>query len=76
MVGIEVRFYDKSSWLKDADYSYIEENQILDDLLNDVLMNTRWYLDNLDYLREFRVSWGNYRSKTPPSPMKKQNIYK
>lgn len=44
-------------------YSVEEEDEIFEDCLLRVFRNPRFYLDNLDSLREFRVSWIHYRSK-------------
>jgi hypothetical protein len=51
-------------------YSINEEEEIYDSLLQDVIDNPRWYLDNCDYLSNFYVSWKNYRYKSPVMPYK------
>lgn len=56
--------------LKQNLYSIEEEEEIYDTLLQDVIENTRWYLDNCDYLSVFYVSWKNYRYKSPVTPYK------
>jgi len=48
---MRVRFAGKSQNLKDADYDIKEQEKIYDDTLVDVFNNTRWYLDNLDFMR-------------------------
>ena len=60
-----------------------EEAVIYDLLLQDVIDNTRWYLDNLETIPTFRVSWYTYEkmSKRPkqlgcPSPYRFVNTSK
>jgi hypothetical protein len=44
-----------------ADLERMEEQQaIYLDNLQDIMDNTRWYLDNLDYLVEYKVYWNTY----------------
>jgi hypothetical protein len=40
-----------------------EEDFVYDRCLQQVIDNPRFFLDNLDYLKEFRVSWLNYGTK-------------
>lgn len=56
-----MRLSRHSNWLKDAGYTLEEEARIFEDQLSDIIKNPRWYLDNLDYLPTYRVSWKNYR---------------
>jgi hypothetical protein len=42
-------------------YSIEKERELFDEQIEDILANTRWYLDNLDCMAEYRVSWGNYK---------------
>lgn len=58
----------RRGWLRDNGYTFSEEVEIYDEVLCSVLLNVRWYLDNLDDLREFRVRWGDYRSGAPVVP--------
>lgn len=37
-----------------------EEGEIYDLVLQDLYENPRWYLDNFEDLRTFRVSWYSY----------------
>ena len=62
-VGISVSLPDNRSYLKEAGYSIEEEEAIYNAVVEDVYKNPRWYLDNLDYLVSFRVSWINYRGR-------------
>jgi hypothetical protein len=73
VTGIKIRLQKSNNHLCDNGYTKTQEEKIYDDLLVDVLENTRWYLDNLDNLRTFRVSWQDYRLKTTPTPLKLVN---
>jgi hypothetical protein len=74
---MKVKFYGKSSWLKDAGYTLEEEETLYNEQLKDILRNTRWYLDNLDSLHPYKVSWHAYTSrKVPPTPLKLVTISK
>lgn len=68
MVGIHVDFKTGSSMLKANGFTVEEEAQLYDDLLQDVIENPRWYLNQLDYMREFRVSWTDYRTQNVTKP--------
>jgi len=63
--------YD-NTWVYDMDNERITTEQIdaYEDCLLDVFSRPRWYLDNLDRLKEFRVNWNRYGSyntvKRPP----------
>lgn len=46
--------------LRDNGYTLEEEAEIYDYLLQEVLNNPRYYLDNLDSFTLFRVTFGNY----------------
>lgn len=52
-----------NNWLKDNEYSIEEEREIYLQNLEDIYSNPRWYLDNLEYLVEYRVSFINYKAK-------------
>jgi hypothetical protein len=52
-----------NNWLKDNEYSLEEEKEIYFLTLEDIYNNPRWYLDNLEYLVEYRVSFINYKTK-------------
>ena len=70
MDGIKIKFYGNSSWLKDSGYSIEEQGDIYDDLLEDIINNPRWYLDQLPYLPEFKVDWINYAKQNVTRPYK------
>jgi hypothetical protein len=40
-----------------------EESVAYDQCLQEVIDNPRYYLDNLEHIKEFQVSWLNYRSR-------------
>jgi len=60
---IQVRMTSISNRLKDAGYDYEEEHKIYSELLTDVYNNPRWYLDSLEYLPEFRLSFIRYSNQ-------------
>ena len=56
--------------LRENGYSLPEQEIAYDDNVQDIIDRTRWYLDNLDYLPTYRVSWKNYRYNKPTMPYK------
>jgi hypothetical protein len=65
-----IRTLTSNRWLKDAGYTVEEEAKIYERNLQDIKDNTRWYLDNLDYLVGYKVSWHCYgKNKQPAVPM-------
>ena len=68
MSGIKLNFKGRSSWLNDSGYTREQQAKIYDDLLEDVLANPRWYLDQLDYLAEFKVHWIDYSKQKVTRP--------
>ena len=73
MNGISLKLSKTSNWLVDSGYTIKEQEKVYDDLLEDVLANPRWYLDQLSYLSEFRVSWINYGKQNVTKPYKYTN---
>ena len=76
---IVVSLKKNNNWLKENGYSKEQEADVYDSQLQDVIDNPRWYLDNLTYLKEYRVSWKNYSSKgtkTATIPLKLVNKQK
>ena len=79
---IKIDMPNPNSWLKDSGYTIEQEQHIFNATLQDVLDNTRWYLDNLHYIREYRVSWECYTKKRKDGkksitfPINDKNIYK
>ena len=63
MAGIKIKLANGTNFLKTAGYTMKQEEGLYDAILEDVYLNARWYIDNLDYISEFRVSWQNYRCK-------------
>ena len=60
-MAIKIKYlHTNNTWLCNDMYCKEDQHKIYDDNLQDVLDNTRWYLDNLNYLKEYRVYWGNY----------------
>jgi len=57
-----------SNHLSDNGFSIEEQGDLYDETLEDVIRFPRWYLDNLDYLVTYRVSWHNYRSRKSVMP--------
>ena len=79
MTGILIRTYKRNNWLGENGYSEEEQGLIYDALLEDVIFNTRFYLDNLESMKTFRVSWHYYKGNTPVLPLavvKKKRVYK
>jgi hypothetical protein len=70
MSGIKVKLASRSNYLRDSEYTLADEALLYEQLLQDIYDNPRWYLDNFQELPEFRLSWANYRTKTPILPYK------
>ena len=68
MSGIKLNFCGRSSWLSDSGYTKDEQAKIYDDVLDDVIANPRWYLDQLSYLAEFKVYWIDYAKQKVTRP--------
>lgn len=66
---MKIKFSGRSQQLKD-NYTFDEEKQLYEDSLREVYENPRWFLDNLDKLSSFRVSWKDYRYTSPVLPYK------
>ena len=67
-IMIQIRFYGQNNRLLDSGYTNKQEEEIYDEQLVDLLANTRWYLDNLEFMRTYRVSWKNYKEGTATPP--------
>ena len=65
-----------SSKLKRNDFSLKDEEEIYDMQLEEVQKNPRWFLDNLDYLPVYEVSWKDYRYSVPTLPYRFTKLYK
>ena len=58
-----------SNKLGDNGYSLEEQGVIYNLNLEDLLLHTRWYLDNLDSLVTYKVGWHNYNSRNKRTPV-------
>ena len=59
---IQIKTYMKNTtWLSEQGYTKEEEADIYDRQLDDIMANPRWYLDNLEKLNEYKVSWNCYK---------------
>lgn len=67
---IKIILHDKNHWLEASGYSLQDEARIYDENLQDILDNTRWYLENFEKLKTYRVRWSNYRLKGATTPYK------
>ena len=68
MTGIKVRLFRGNSNI--LSYTIEEQAILYESLLSDIHRDPRWYLDNLNYLPQFKVSWHDYRCKQAPAPYK------
>ena len=66
----EIEMHPTNAFLKEADYSLAEEEDIYNQQLQHVYDNPGLYLDNLNMLREYRLRWKDYRLRTPTLPYK------
>lgn len=59
-----------NSWLKDADYSIEEENDIYTKQLQHIIDNPGLYLEAVEAnsIREYKVRWKDYRYTSPTLP--------
>ncbi len=51
----------KRNHLYESGYTEEEQADIYDHQLDDIINNIRWYLDAVDFLYAYRVSFKNYR---------------
>jgi hypothetical protein len=66
----------RNSWLSDSGYSEEEQIALFNKNIQDILDNTRWYLDNLEHLRDYKVFWQCYSRKGITFPFEKEKVYK
>jgi len=60
-----------SNVLASNGYSLQQEGEIYDSQLDDIIHNARLYLDSLEHMIEYRVSWVGYsKKKSPTLPLK------
>lgn len=67
---IKVMTMKTNNWLHTCGYTIEEEIDLYNRQLLDIINDPLWYLDNLDYLTTYRLSWGTYTSKRPVLPKK------
>jgi hypothetical protein len=67
---IKLILHPRNNWLSASDYSLQEQADIYDRQLADVLENTRWYLDNLEKLVTYRVTWHAYNERDITLPFR------
>ena len=67
---IQIEMIPNNNHLKESGYTLTEEAMIYAEQLVDILQNTRWYLDNLESLVEYRVRWNCYALKSATLPLK------
>ena len=68
LTGIEIKFKGNSNWLKDSGYTVEQEAAIYEEQLDDLGRNPRWYLDQLEYFVEYKVSWVDYKKQKVTRP--------
>jgi hypothetical protein len=76
---MKVAFLKTNNNLVDNGYSEEEQEQLYDLQLQELFENPRWYLDNLDYMPVYRVSWNDYSLNTATLPLKhvnRRNVFK
>lgn len=75
---IKVKLMKSSSLLKEAGYTLHDEVDIYNRQLDDILENTRWYLDNAYKLPEYQLRYVNYSSVniSPTAPKRIKLINK
>ena len=74
MVTLKLALLKSNNHLSDNGYKLDEQEEVFEYQLNELLANPRWYLDNLDYMVEYRVCWGNYRKNSPICPRKEKDL--
>lgn len=70
---MKIKLYKNNNHLRDNDYSLAEEEKIFSDQLHELYHNPRWYLENLEFMQEYRVSWGNYRKPSITCPRREED---
>jgi hypothetical protein len=70
---IQVRFiHSKDNNLDAQGYTLEQQHTLYDAQLEDVISNPRWYLDNLLFMREYKVQWKDYSTNTPTLPFSEE----
>lgn len=68
--AMKLNLFPQNNRLSDNGFSIEEEEELYERQLQEVIDNPRWYLDNLDNMKEYRVSWVNYRETKVTIPHK------
>lgn len=79
MTITKLKFLGKNNRLEDCGYTLAEQIKIYDEQLEELFKNPREFLDSLDFVKTYRVSWKDYRDHTPTLPfahVKKKRVYK
>ena len=69
-MALRIQFITNSNRLNVNGFTFDQEIQVYDKQLEDVYDNPRWYLDNLEYLVEYRLRWKNYNHTPATLPYK------
>lgn len=67
---IKIKMSTGSVRLRESGYTIQEEAAVYEAQLQDILDNTRWYLDQESYLPIYKVRWKDYRTSCPTVPFK------
>lgn len=67
---MRVKLFPKNNRLNENGFRVEDEEALYEAQLQDIIDRPRWYLDNLDNMREYRVSWVNYKETTVTLPHK------
>ncbi|MEA2035887.1 MAG: hypothetical protein U9O94_00155 [Nanoarchaeota archaeon] len=63
------KYYDKTGAQREEFILTRKEQELwYDECLSEVLTNTRAILDNLEFIREFKVNWQDYHKKGVKTP--------
>lgn len=58
---MKLNLFPQNNHLRENGFTMAEEESLYERQLRELLENPRWYLDNLDNMREYRLSWVDYR---------------
>ena len=67
-INIKANTHKLNNRLEDCGYTLEEEAELYERQLQDIQDHPGEYLDNLDYLKTYRVRWKNYGYNTPTIP--------
>ncbi len=69
-MAIELALLPGRLHLKENGFTVDEEAELYEAQLQDILEHTREYLDNIEFMTPYYVSWKNYSFRTPTIPHK------